>query len=213
MKKAELGRRDEQSPPPNKKHHESKTLHGPGSNRSAPLSDPPIKANFDSSHLTIGAGVAIFHIASSCVIVCRHSAKKYWFLPKGRRDAGEDTARGAEREGFEEVSFPPFAHPKHLNNSAMLKLRACSLATATGFFPSRSLTANRSRTTLLLPIRPLYASLSGRSWSPSLTRCSTCSSGTLPRPCRRTSKHRFAARRRRNRPRRPTKHLHRIRMA
>ena len=124
MKKAELGGRDEASPSPNKKHHESKTLHGPGSNRSAPLSDPPIKANFDSSHLTIGAGVAIFHLASSCVIVCRHSVHKYWFLPKGRRDAGEDTPRGAEREGFEEVSLPPFAHPKHLNNSAMLKLRA-----------------------------------------------------------------------------------------
>lgn len=70
---------------------------------SVPSSDPPIKANFDSSHLTIGAGVAVFHLASACVILCRHSVKKYWFLPKGRRDAGEDTARGAEREGFEEV--------------------------------------------------------------------------------------------------------------
>lgn len=68
-----------------------------------PLSESPVIANFDSGHLTIGAGVAIFHLATSRVIVCRHSLKKYWFLPKGRKDASEDTSSGAEREGYEEV--------------------------------------------------------------------------------------------------------------
>jgi len=68
-----------------------------------PPSDWPVIANFDSSHLSIGAGVAIFHLASSRVVLCWHSTKKYWFLPKGRRDASEDTGAGAEREGFEEV--------------------------------------------------------------------------------------------------------------
>ena len=85
-----------------RRHHESRAVRNSGS-PPAPSSDLPVKANFDSSHLTIGAGVAIFQLASSCVIVCRHSVKNYWFLPKGRRDAGEDTASGAEREGFEEV--------------------------------------------------------------------------------------------------------------
>jgi 8-oxo-dGTP pyrophosphatase MutT (NUDIX family) len=48
--------------------------------------------------------VAIFHLASSRVVLCRHSVANAWFLPKGRRDAGEDSIAGAEREGFEEVS-------------------------------------------------------------------------------------------------------------
>ena len=68
-----------------------------------PSSDAPLVANFQSADCTIGAGVAIFHLASSRVVVCYHSAEKYWFLPKGRRDAGEGSGTGAEREGFEEV--------------------------------------------------------------------------------------------------------------
>ena len=71
--------------------------------RPRPTSNLPVIANFDSAHLTIGAGVAIFHLATSRVVVCYHSKEKYWFLPKGRRDAGEDSGMGAEREGFEEV--------------------------------------------------------------------------------------------------------------
>lgn len=66
--------------------------------------DQPIVGNWDSAHTTIGAGVAIFHLASSRVVLCYHSTHKYYFLPKGRRDASEDTGPGAEREGFEEVS-------------------------------------------------------------------------------------------------------------
>ncbi|KAI4182184.1 MAG: hypothetical protein L6R41_006132 [Letrouitia leprolyta] len=68
-------------------------------------SDLPVIANFDSAHLTIGAGVAIFHIATARVVVCYHSVDGYWFLPKGRRDAGEDSGTGAEREGFEESGY------------------------------------------------------------------------------------------------------------
>ncbi|KAL9038226.1 MAG: hypothetical protein Q9180_003260 [Flavoplaca navasiana] len=73
--------------------------------RPRPTSNLPVIANFDSAHLTIGAGVAIFHLATSRVVVCYHSKEKYWFLPKGRRDAGEDSGTGAEREGFEESGY------------------------------------------------------------------------------------------------------------
>lgn len=66
-------------------------------------SDLPIVGHWDSAHTTIGAGVAIFHLASSRVVLCYHSVDNYWFLPKGRRDCGEDSGVGAEREGFEEV--------------------------------------------------------------------------------------------------------------
>lgn len=65
----------------------------------------PVHASFPSSHLTIGAGVAIFHLASARVVVCYHSREKYWFLPKGRRNANEDVIRAAEREGFEESGY------------------------------------------------------------------------------------------------------------
>ncbi|KAI4136275.1 MAG: hypothetical protein LQ341_005731 [Variospora aurantia] len=70
-----------------------------------PSSDYPVIANFDSAHLTIGAGVSIFHLATARVVVCYHSTEGYWFLPKGRRDAGEATNTGAEREGFEESGY------------------------------------------------------------------------------------------------------------
>ncbi|KAL8645147.1 MAG: hypothetical protein Q9226_007432 [Calogaya cf. arnoldii] len=73
--------------------------------RPRPTSNLPVIANFDSAHLTIGAGVAIFHLATSRVVVCYHSKEKYWFLPKGRRDAGENSSTGAEREGFEESGY------------------------------------------------------------------------------------------------------------
>lgn len=105
MKKVLHGEENDDAPRPKRKQNESRTLPILRSRPSVPSSDRPIKANYDSSHLTIGAGVAIFHLASSRVIVCQHSVGKYWFLPKGRRDAGEDTARGAEREGFEESGF------------------------------------------------------------------------------------------------------------
>jgi hypothetical protein len=68
---------------------------------------PALIGQFSSKHLTIGGGVAIFHLASQRVVICsahdRHG-RKYYFLPKGRRDAGEESGRGAEREGYEEVS-------------------------------------------------------------------------------------------------------------
>lgn len=68
-----------------------------------PSSDEPVIASFDSEHLTIGAGVAIFHLASDRVVVCYHPEHDNFFLPKGRRDANEETWVAAEREGFEEV--------------------------------------------------------------------------------------------------------------
>ena len=58
--------------------------------------------------------MAIFHIASRRVVICSaHDRRggKYFFLPKGRRDAGEDSRAGAEREGYEEVRLP-YIHQK-----------------------------------------------------------------------------------------------------
>ncbi|KAH7047526.1 hypothetical protein B0J12DRAFT_711482 [Macrophomina phaseolina] len=70
------------------------------------IDDPaPVVAQYPCEHLVIGCGVAIFHVASARVVLCYHSRDRYWFLPKGRRDAGEETTRAAEREGFEESGY------------------------------------------------------------------------------------------------------------
>ncbi|KAF9741814.1 hypothetical protein PMIN01_01353 [Paraphaeosphaeria minitans] len=74
--------------------------------KEAPQSDTPTFARYATEDFVQGAGVAIFHIASARVVVCSavdRRVGKYYFLPKGRRDAGEDTRAGAEREGYEEV--------------------------------------------------------------------------------------------------------------
>lgn len=70
-----------------------------------PASSGPVYAHFSSERLTIGAGVAIFHIQSARVVLCYHTRDRYWFLPKGRRDVNERTETGAEREGFEESGY------------------------------------------------------------------------------------------------------------
>lgn len=76
---------------------------------------PPVIAQFSGEDLVVGGGVAIFHIASQRVVICNaidRRGEKYYFLPKGRRDAGEDSRTGAEREGYEEVSLTLKEHER-----------------------------------------------------------------------------------------------------
>ncbi len=48
--------------------------------------------------------------------MCYHTRDKYWFLPKGRKNANESVTAAAEREGFEESGYRnrllplPFKH-------------------------------------------------------------------------------------------------------
>ncbi|UPX12705.1 uncharacterized protein EKO05_0003244 [Ascochyta rabiei] len=94
-----------------------------------PPSSAPLVAQFAGENLVVGGGVAVFHIASARVVVCSAYGRrggKYFFLPKGRRDAGEGRA-GAEREGYEESGYrnrvlplptphrQPLAHPRVAN--------------------------------------------------------------------------------------------------
>ncbi|KAK3065205.1 hypothetical protein LTS18_006414, partial [Coniosporium uncinatum] len=69
--------------------------------RPPPVSQP-FRAQIPSNLLTHGAGVAIFHLRTSRVVVCHHSRDRYYFLPKGRKDIGESLAEASVREGFEE---------------------------------------------------------------------------------------------------------------
>ena len=68
-----------------------------------PLRGPAVAADYDAAHLCFGGGVAIFHLATARVVVCYHPRARVWFLPKGRKDAGEEAEAGAVREGYEEV--------------------------------------------------------------------------------------------------------------
>ncbi|KAJ9637263.1 hypothetical protein H2199_007550 [Coniosporium tulheliwenetii] len=80
-----------------------------------PSSSRPVLANYASHHLTIGCGVAIFHVASARVVLCFHSRDRYWFLPKGRRDANEESGRAAEREGMRSGSAVPLLNRARLD--------------------------------------------------------------------------------------------------
>ena len=71
----------------------------------APSASLPAYGQFLSDKLTFGAGVAIFHLDTQRVVVCYDQKQQYWFLPKGRRNVGEESGRGAEREGFEESGY------------------------------------------------------------------------------------------------------------
>ncbi|KAH8708553.1 hypothetical protein GQ44DRAFT_715195 [Phaeosphaeriaceae sp. PMI808] len=78
------------------------------SDASIPHASQPRFAQFSGENFIIGGGVAIFHIASGRVVICSavdRCAGQYYFLPKGRRDAGEESGRGAEREGYEESGY------------------------------------------------------------------------------------------------------------
>jgi hypothetical protein len=82
--------------------------------RAPPSIQAPVSAQFPSTHFVVSGGVAIFHVASARVVVCRavnRRHEEYFFLPKGRRDAGEESGPGAEREGYEEVRDPASAAP------------------------------------------------------------------------------------------------------
>lgn len=83
--------------------HSSSYHSRPAHTDAHPTSDTPVTATFEGNSFAVGGGAAIFHVASGRVVVCRHGRDGYWFLPKGRRDVGESTERGAEREGYEEV--------------------------------------------------------------------------------------------------------------
>ena len=73
---------------------------------SSPQSSSVVYGQYLAEDFVQGGGVAIFHLASKRVVICSaddHRGRTYYFLPKGRRDAGEDAVTGAEREGYEEV--------------------------------------------------------------------------------------------------------------
>ncbi|KAF4555509.1 Hypothetical protein D9617_2g054700 [Elsinoe fawcettii] len=71
----------------------------------APTPSNPLVANFPSTSIVFASGLAIFHLASSRVVICRHPQEGHFFLPKGRKNASEPSTTAAIREGFEESGY------------------------------------------------------------------------------------------------------------
>lgn len=49
--------------------------------------------------------MTIFHLATNRIVICRDTRSNVYFLPKGRKDASEETTTTAIREGFEESGY------------------------------------------------------------------------------------------------------------
>lgn len=55
----------------------------------------------------LGAGMVIIQPSSGKVVLIWESKRKYWFLPKGRKDQGESLEQAVLREAYEEVRSLP----------------------------------------------------------------------------------------------------------
>jgi 8-oxo-dGTP pyrophosphatase MutT (NUDIX family) len=77
------------------------------------LSSPLLpESMFYSADFMLGAGMVILQPATERFVVVYESARKYYFLPKGRKDVGESLEQAALREAYEEVRAlsSPLAH-------------------------------------------------------------------------------------------------------
>ncbi|KAJ7054715.1 NUDIX hydrolase domain-like protein [Mycena amicta] len=62
---------------------------------------------FADDNFLLGAGMVIFqqNTHNLKVVLCYEKEKKYWFLPKGRKDVGESLEEAALREAYEESGY------------------------------------------------------------------------------------------------------------
>jgi 8-oxo-dGTP pyrophosphatase MutT (NUDIX family) len=66
---------------------------------------PSLNQTKHSDNSLTGAGVTIFHLATSRIVICKDTRNGVFFLPKGRKDASEETTITAIREGYEESGY------------------------------------------------------------------------------------------------------------
>jgi len=65
----------------------------------------------------LGAGMVIIQPSTQKIVVVYETEKKFWFLPRGRKDVGESLEQAALREAYEETGyqaeFLPLLNPTH----------------------------------------------------------------------------------------------------
>ncbi|KAF7373628.1 Nudix hydrolase domain-containing protein [Mycena sanguinolenta] len=62
-------------------------------------------SGWTGQNFLLGAGMVVIQPATTKVVVLYESEKKYWFLPKGRKDVGESLEQTALREAYEESGY------------------------------------------------------------------------------------------------------------
>ncbi|KAJ7270640.1 hypothetical protein B0H12DRAFT_1093215 [Mycena haematopus] len=86
-----------------------RTFLEPFRQRPQPMSDfssPQVPdSGWTGENFLLGAGMVVFQPATSQVVILYESQKKYWFLPKGRKDVGESLEQTALRESHEESGY------------------------------------------------------------------------------------------------------------
>ncbi|KAJ7153450.1 hypothetical protein C8R43DRAFT_1001986 [Mycena crocata] len=75
-------------------------------------------SSWSSENFLLGAGMVVFQPATLKVVVIWERQKKYWFLPKGRKDVGESLEETALREAYEESGYRVEPFPLYTNTCA-----------------------------------------------------------------------------------------------
>ncbi|KAG5731119.1 hypothetical protein E4T56_gene15567 [Termitomyces sp. T112] len=74
-------------------------------------------SGWSSQNFMLGAGMVIIQPSTHKIVVIYDTARKYWFLPRGRKDVGESLETTALREAYEEsgykATFLPLFTPVH----------------------------------------------------------------------------------------------------
>ncbi|KAJ7222196.1 hypothetical protein GGX14DRAFT_428198 [Mycena pura] len=86
-------------------HHRFR-LSPPPPPRMSPWSSAQVPdSSWCDENFLLGAGMVVFQPETHKVVVLYESKKKYWFLPKGRKDVGESLEQTALREAYEESGY------------------------------------------------------------------------------------------------------------
>ncbi|KAF8889124.1 NUDIX hydrolase domain-like protein [Infundibulicybe gibba] len=87
----------------------------------SPFSSPAIpNSGWCSADFMLGAGMVIIQPATGKLVLIWEAERKYWFLPKGRKDRGETLEQAALREAYEESGYKVEFLPMQIPNRAPL---------------------------------------------------------------------------------------------
>jgi hypothetical protein len=69
-----------------------------------------INSGFANMNFMLGAGMVVFQPSTDKVVIVTDTQRKDWFLPRGRKDVGEELGQTALREAYEEVLHTLFQY-------------------------------------------------------------------------------------------------------
>ncbi|KAJ7146200.1 NUDIX hydrolase domain-like protein [Mycena epipterygia] len=75
-------------------------------------------SSWADQNFLLGAGMVLIQQTTRKVVVVYERQKKYWFLPKGRKDIGESLEQAALREAYEESGYRVEFLPLYTNSCA-----------------------------------------------------------------------------------------------